>query len=620
MARILVVSAKPLTSEQVKKTEKIFSAKHKNDAEKVEFVYNIDKDLLGGILVIDGDKFYDGTLRSQIDKIDPDYISSRQFVDEATSSKFRPASCSSSRKSGTKKKKTSSNAEKMNAAEIKNSVDKELSAGIADYKKEYDVRHAGRIEFCGDGVIRANGLSDAEYGEMLQIENGIQAIVLSLENDVVGAIVLDDEDKVSAQMLVKTTGLIVSVPVGEKLLGRVVNPLCKPIDGLGEIHTDRFRPIEAPAPPIKDRGKVNTPLQTGILAIDSMIPIGRGQRELIIGDRQTGKTSIAVDAIINQKNTGVVCVYVAIGQKSSTVASIVNTLTANGAMDYTVIVSASARDSAPLQYIAPYAGCAIAEDFMYAGKDVLIVYDDLSKHAVAYRAMSLLLKRPPGREAYPGDIFYLHSRLLERAAKLSPELGGGSITALPIVETLAGDISAYIPTNIISITDGQIYLESGLFNSGMRPAVNVGLSVSRVGSSAQCSAMRKVSGKLRLDLAQYRDLAVFAQFGAELDESTSAMLEQGKRTSEVLKQDVHKTMDVAHQVILLYVTTKGLLKNIPVERISEFKDGFIRYVDVNYSAMTEKLRNGGDLTMDDGIKIEEAVDGFSLFFMRGAHE
>ena len=337
-------------------------------------------------------------------------------------------------------------------------------------------------------------------------------------------------------------------------------------------------------------------------------------------DRQTGKTSIAVDAIINQKNTGVVCVYVAIGQKSSTVASIVNTLTANGAMDYTVIVSASARDSAPLQYIAPYAGCAIAEDFMYAGKDVLIVYDDLSKHAVAYRAMSLLLKRPPGREAYPGDIFYLHSRLLERAAKLSPELGGGSITALPIVETLAGDISAYIPTNIISITDGQIYLESGLFNSGMRPAVNVGLSVSRVGSSAQCSAMRKVSGKLRLDLAQYRDLAVFAQFGAELDESTSAMLEQGKRTSEVLKQDVHKTMDVAHQVIILYVTTKGLLKNIPVERISEFKDGFIRYFDVNYSAMTEKLRSGGELTMDDGIKIEEAVDGFSLFFMRGAHE
>lgn len=620
MARIIVVSAKPLTPEQAKKTEKIFSAKHKDDGEKIEFVYNIDKDLLGGILVIDGDKFYDGTLRSQIDKIDPDYISSRQFVDEATSSKFRPASSSSSRKSGKKKKTVQSNTEKMTVADIKSSVDKELSAGIVDYKKEFDVRHAGRIEFCGDGVIRAGGLSDAEYGEMLQIENGIQAIVLSLENDAVGAIVLDDEDKVSAQMLVKTTGLIVSVPVGEKLLGRVVNPLCKPIDGLGEIHTDRFRPIEAPAPPIKDRGKVDTPLQTGILSIDSMIPIGRGQRELIIGDRQTGKTSIAIDTIINQKNTGVICVYVAIGQKSSTVASIVNTLTANGAMDYTVIVSASARDSAPLQYIAPYAGCAIAEDFMYAGKDVLIVYDDLSKHAVAYRAMSLLLKRPPGREAYPGDIFYLHSRLLERAAKLSDELGGGSITALPIVETLAGDISAYIPTNIISITDGQIYLESGLFNSGMRPAVNVGLSVSRVGSSAQCAAMRKVSGKLRLDLAQYRDLAVFAQFGAELDESTAAALEQGKRTSEVLKQDVHKTMDVAHQVVLLYVTTKGLLKNIPVERISEFKDGFIRYFDVNYSAIVDKLRDGGDITIDDGIKIEEAVDGFLLFFMRGAHE
>ena len=613
--RITVVSAKPLEPAQAKKTESIFTAKHKG--EKVEFVYSINKDLLGGILVIDGDKFYDGTLRSQIDKIDPEYIVSQQFVDAAIASKIRPASSSASRASGKKKKRVQTvvTSEKMTAAEIKSSVDKELSLNISEYKKKFDVRHAGRVEFCGDGVIKVNGLSDAEYGEMLQIENGTQAIVLSLENDSVGAIVLDDDDKVSAQMLVKTTGMIVSVPVGEKLLGRVVNPLCKPIDGLGDIVTDGYRPIEAPAPPIKDRGKVNTPLQTGILAIDSMIPIGRGQRELIIGDRQTGKTSIAVDTIINQRNKGVICVYVAIGQKSSTVASIVNTLTERGAMEYTVIVSASARDSAPLQYIAPYAGCAIAEEFMYAGKDVLIVYDDLSKHAVAYRAMSLLLKRPPGREAYPGDIFYLHSRLLERAAKLSPESGGGSITALPIVETLAGDISAYIPTNIISITDGQIYLESSLFNEGTRPAINVGLSVSRVGSSAQCKAMKKVSGKLRLDLSQYRELAVFARFGADLDDSTAKMLEQGKRTTEILKQDVHCPLDVAHQVVLLYVTTKELLKDIPVNKILGFKDEFIKYFDINYCDIVDKLRNGGDISMDDGIRIEEAVNGFAKFFM-----
>ena len=417
-------------------------------------------------------------------------------------------------------------------------------------------------------------------------------------------------------MLVNTTGMIVSVPVGEKLLGRVVNPLGKPIDGLGEFTADKFRPIEAAAPAIKDRNKVNTPMLTGLLAIDSMIPIGRGQRELIIGDRQTGKTSVAIDTILNQKGNGVICVYVAIGQKSSSVSNIYKILSERGAMDYTVIVSASARDSAPLQYIAPYAGCAIAEEFMYSGKDVLIIYDDLSKHAVAYRAMSLLLKRPPGREAYPGDIFYLHSRLLERAAKLSPELGGGSMTALPIVETLAGDISAYIPTNIISITDGQIYLESDLFNSGIRPAVNVGLSVSRVGSSAQTKAMRTVSGKLRLDLSQYRELAAFAQFGAELDEASALALEQGKRTIEMIKQDVHRPMSVEHQVILLYMTVKGLIKNIPISRITEFKDKFIKYFDVDYSGTVSELKRRGEITIEMGMTIEEAVNTFSLLFLK----
>ena len=610
---ITVSSAKPLTAAEQKKTEKIFSAKHKG--KKVEFVYRIDKSLLGGILVVDGDKYYDGTVRSQIDKINPNYVMSERFVQAAISSKSTIA-----RKAQSRQRRTVQTDEKkvefQSAEDIKKNVDLELSADIKKFKKSYDVRHAGSIQTYGDEVISVNGLSNAEYGEMLQIENGTRAIVLSLENDSVGAIVLDNDDSVTAHMLVKTTGMIVSVPVGDQLLGRVINPLGKPIDGFGEIFATKYRPIETPAPAIKDRDKVNTPMLTGLLAIDSMIPIGRGQRELIIGDRQTGKTSIAVDTIINQKGKNVICIYVAIGQKSSSVSTVVNTLTQHGAMDYTVIVSATASDSAPLQYIAPYAGCAIAEEFMYAGRDVLIVYDDLSKHAVAYRAMSLLLKRPPGREAYPGDIFYLHSRLLERAAKLSPELGGGSITALPIVETLAGDISAYIPTNIISITDGQIYLDGDLFNAGTRPAIDVGLSVSRVGSSAQTNAMKKVSGKLRLDLSQYRELAVFAQFGAELDAATARQLEQGKRTAEVLKQDVHCPMDVVHQIILLYITTKELIKDIPVDRVTEFKDEFIKFFDINHRHVVNAIRDSGDISMDMAIEIEEAVNTFSLFFLK----
>lgn len=616
---IEITSAIALSEAEVKKTEKIFSAKHKG--EKIEFVYKIDKTVLGGILVVDGDTFYDGTLRSQIDKLNPDYVMSEKFVEAATTPKRRRAKKSVARPSDDTigvnvELSESDNAETADG--IKKRVERELSRSVLRYKKSFDVSQAGSVEFCGDGVIMCSGLSGAEYGEMLQIENGVQAIALSLEENGVGAIVLGDEDNVSAHMLVKTTGMIVSVPVGEKLLGRVVNPLGKPIDGRGEIYADKYRPIEAAAPAIKDRGKVDTPLLTGLVAIDSMIPIGRGQRELIIGDRQTGKTSIAVDTVINQKGKDVICVYVAIGQKSSTVSALVDTFTERGAMDYTVIVCATAHDSAPLQYIAPYAGCAIAEEFMYSGKDVLIVYDDLSKHAVAYRAMSLLLKRPPGREAYPGDIFYLHSRLLERAAKLSPALGGGSVTALPIVETLAGDISAYIPTNIISITDGQIYLESDLFNAGTRPAINVGLSVSRVGRSAQTKAMSKVSGKLRIDLSQYRELAVFAQFGAELDESTAKMLEQGKRTTEIIKQDVHCPMDIEHQVILLYVATKELLKDIPVNRVAEFKDKFLRFFDVDYGDVIGELSATGELTMEMGIKIEDAVNEFSLFFMNGA--
>lgn len=618
---IKITTVKPLSDIEKKRVEKIFSDKHRGN--KLVYTYSIDKELIGGILIIDGDNYYDGTLRSQIDKIDPNYIMSEKFVQAATmteavlkSSRKKPSSKGSNSLSDRIKKEQALDAETADASAIKSSVDKELTADVKSFNKKFDVRKAGRVEFSGDGVIRINGLSDARYGEMLQIENGVQAIVLNLENDSVGAIVLDDDDKVSAHMLVKTTGMIVSVPVGEKLLGRVVNSLGKPIDGLGDFKADKYRPIEAPAPPICDRDNVNTPMLTGLLAVDSMIPIGRGQRELIIGDRQTGKTSIAVDTIINQKGKDVVCVYVAIGQKSSTVSTVYDTLTSHNAMDYTVIVSATARDSAPLQYIAPYAGCAIAEEFMYSGKDVLIVYDDLSKHAIAYRAMSLLLKRPPGREAYPGDIFYLHSRLLERAAKLSPELGGGSMTALPIVETLAGDVSAYIPTNIISITDGQIYLESSLFNAGTRPAINVGLSVSRVGSNAQTQAMRKVSGKLRLDLSQYRELAAFAQFGADLDESTMKMLEHGKRTSEVLKQDVHSPLDCEHQVIILYVTMKELLKSIPIESISEFKNKFIKYFDVNNADIIEALKQGGVLTMEMCMRIEDAVNEFSLFFLK----
>ncbi len=483
-------------------------------------------------------------------------------------------------------------------------------------KLSFDLKtdSVGRVDFYGDGVAKISGLPSVKYGELLDIDGCHRAIVLDLEENSVGAIVLDDPQDVSAGMLVKSTGHIAEVPVGEEMFGRVVDPLGKPIDGLGEIKTSRFRAIESAAPQIFDRAKVCEPLQTGILAVDSMIPIGKGQRELIIGDRQTGKTSMATDIILNQNGKNVYCIYVAIGQKSSSVSNIVHTLGRFGALSYTCVVCSTASDSASLQYIAPFSACAIAEEMMYAGKDVLIVYDDLSKHAVAYRTMSLLLKRPSGREAYPGDIFYLHSRLLERAAKLNALHGGGSMTAIPIVETLAGDISAYVPTNVISITDGQIYLESELFNAGVRPAVNVGLSVSRVGGSAQFGGVRKASGKLRLFLSQYRELAVFAQFGSELDDNTSEMLAKGARIVETLKQPVGLLYDVAHELIILHLATKELINDVPVAKVTNFVRSFIDFLDTDKADIVKEISDSRELSLENGLLIEDELKEFYDFY------
>ena len=446
-----------------------------------------------------------------------------------------------------------------------------ISQQVEKYKVDLNVDEVGIVDQVGDGIARVNGLRSAMAGELLELPNGVSGVVLNLEAETIGVVLMGGETLVKEGDIVRRTGKIMQVPVGEALVGRVVNALGQPIDGKGMIDTNLTRNVESPAPGIADRESVNTPLQTGIKAIDAMVPIGRGQRELIIGDRGTGKTAVAIDTIINQKGLGVICIYVAIGQKASTVARVVRTFEENGAMDYTIVVAANASESAPLQYIAPYTGVTMGEYFMHQGKDVLCVYDDLSKHATAYRAMSLLLRRPPGREAYPGDVFYLHSRLLERAAKLSKELGGGSITALPIIETLAGDVSAYIPTNVISITDGQIFLESELFYSGIRPAINVGLSVSRVGGAAQIKAMKSVAGRLRLDLAQYRELAAFAQFGSDLDKATKAQIDRGVRMTEMLKQGQYSPLPVEQQVMSIYVATNGYLDDVEVENISRFE-------------------------------------------------
>ena len=486
-------------------------------------------------------------------------------------------------------------------------ITKIIREQIKNYENKLETSQIGNVILVGDGIAKASGLDRCMAGELLEFPNGAYGMAQNLEEDIVSIVILGSDRGIKEGDTVKRTGKVVSVPVGAGLIGRVVNALGEPIDGKGPITAEDYRPIEMPAPGIIDRQHVSVPLQTGIKAIDAMIPIGRGQRELIIGDRQTGKTTIATDTILNQKGKNVICIYVAIGQKRSTVAQVVDNLTAGGAMDYTLVVSATASELAPMQYIAPYAGCSMGEHFMHQGKDVLIIYDDLSKHAVAYRAISLLIRRPPGREAYPGDVFYLHSRLLERAAQLSPKLGGGSLTALPIIETQAGDVSAYIPTNVISITDGQIFLESELFNAGVMPAVNPGISVSRVGGDAQIKAMKKVAGSLKLLYSQYRELQSFAQFGSDLDADTKARLNLGERIVTVLKQKNNAPVEVAHQVCILYAVINGYLNEIPVSLISEFEVRLHSFMEEKYYEVLSAIRQTGKLEPDTEETLKVAL-------------
>jgi F-type H+-transporting ATPase subunit alpha len=498
----------------------------------------------------------------------------------------------------------------INVAEISELLRKQ----ITDFEKKVDISEIGTVISVGDGIARVYGLEKCMASELLEFPNNIYGMALNLEEDSVGAVLFGEDSLILEGDVVKRTGRIMSVPVGEAMRGRVINAIGQPIDGKGPINTKDRRLVDVVAPGIVDRQPVKEPLQTGLKAIDAMIPIGRGQRELIIGDRQTGKTAVAIDAIINQKGGDVTCIYVGVGQKQSNIARLVKTLEENGAMEHTIVVSATASDPAPLQYIAPYTGCAIGEYFRDNGKHALIVYDDLSKQATAYRQLSLILRRPPGREAYPGDVFYLHSRLLERAAKLSPELGGGSLTALPIIETQAGDVSGYIPTNVISITDGQIYLEPELFYAGVRPAVNVGLSVSRVGGAAQTKAMKQVAGTLRLDLAQFRELAAFAQFGSDLDKATLAQIERGKRMVELLKQDQYVPMSMEEQVIVLFAGTKGYLDDVPVESVRKFEDELLRYIRDNKADIQKEI--GEKRAVDDDLKnrLIQAVEDFKRGF------
>lgn len=485
---------------------------------------------------------------------------------------------------------------------------------IENYDWDNEAKETGEVIWVGDGIATVYGIDHAMYGEIVVFDGGVKGMVQNIRRNEIGCILFGHDESIREGCKVIRTGKRAGIPVGDAFKGRVVNALGEPIDGKGDIASTEYRAIEEPAPAIIDRQPVDTPLETGILSIDSMFPIGRGQRELIIGDRQTGKTSIAVDTILNQKGQDVICIYVAIGQKASTVSQIVTTLSKHGAMDYSIVVSASASDLASLQYIAPYAGTAIAEHFMHQGKDVLIVYDDLSKHAVAYRAISLLLDRPPGREAYPGDVFYLHSRLLERAVKLNDELGGGSITALPIIETQAGDVSAYIPTNVISITDGQIFLESNLFNSGVRPAINAGISVSRVGGAAQTKGIKQVAGQLRLDLAQYNELAAFAQFASDLDQSTKDQLLRGEKLTEVLKQPQYNPLSVAEQITILFAANEGILDDVPNTDINKFKKEWFAYLNTNLSELVAKLNDGAKLEDSDKTELKEALNKFKKTF------
>ena len=485
---------------------------------------------------------------------------------------------------------------------------------IKNYTAKLETTDVGTVIQVADGIARIHGLENAMQGELLEFPGEVYGMVMNLEEDNVGVVLLGDSRAVNEGDVVKTTGRVVEVPVGDALTGRVVNSLGQPIDEKGPIDTDKYRPVERVAYGVIERQAVDTPVQTGIKAIDSMVPIGRGQRELIIGDRQTGKTAIAVDTIINQKGQNMHCIYVAIGQKASTVAGIVKTLKEHDAMEYTTVVASTASELAPLQYIAPYAGCAIGEEWMERGEDVLIIYDDLSKHATAYRTLSLLLRRPPGREAYPGDVFYLHSRLLERASRLSKELGGGSLTAIPIIETQAGDVSAYIPTNVISITDGQIYLETEMFHAGFRPAINAGLSVSRVGGAAQIKAMKKIAGPIRTELAQYRELASFAQFGSELDDDTRERLAQGERIKEVLKQPQYQPLAVEKQIVIIYAVTRKYLLDVPVERIAEFEKGLYEFVETKYPEIYKAIRETGEINSETDVLIQKAITEFKNQF------
>ena len=494
-------------------------------------------------------------------------------------------------------------------------ISKVIKEQIKNYNSKIQQDETGYVIQVGDGIAKVHGLDQCMSNELIEFSNGEFGMALNLEETFVSVVILGSDEGIREGDIVKRTGRVVSVPVGEALIGRVVNALGQPIDAGGPINTKEYRPIECKAPGIIERKSVSVPLQTGIKAIDAMIPIGRGQRELIIGDRQTGKTVIALDTIINQKGKDVICIYVAIGQKRSTVAQLVETLHRNGAMDYTIVVSATASELSPLQYIAPYSGCSMGEYFMYQGKDVLIIYDDLSKHAVAYRALSLLIRRPPGREAYPGDVFYLHSRLLERAARLAPEYGGGSLTALPIIETQAGDVSAYIPTNVISITDGQIFLETELFHSGIMPAVNPGISVSRVGGSAQIKAMKKVSGTLKLAYSQYRELQSFAQFGSDLDQDTKERLAQGERIVEILKQNKNSPMPVERQVVSLYAVVNQFMTEIPLEKIKEFEAGLLDYIGNQYETIYDTILSSGDLPDEIKRQLNRAIEEYKVKFL-----
>ena len=584
-------TAGPFGEEQIESVKRHFNEML---GQEVSFEVKQNEALIGGFLAIIDGKIYDASVAYRVKEAQHTLVNNSVSGAEITAENVRLT--------GSEQKTLHSSAA---------DIGKTLRSRIHSFENKSAVYEYGIVTSVGDGVVRIEGLSHTRYGEQIAFENDVYGMTMDLELDGVGAVLLNGQDLVHVGERVYGTGRVVEMPVGDELLGRVVNPIGMPMDDK-PLNAARYRPVESPAPRIIDRQAVNEPLMTGLLAVDSIIPIGRGQRELIIGDRQTGKTTIAVDAIINQRGKHVNCVYVAIGQKLSTIAQIYETLQTAGAMDYTVIVVASASDCAAMQYLAPYAGCAIAEQFMYDGKDALVIYDDLSKHAVAYRAMSLLLHRPPGREAYPGDVFYLHSRLLERAGHLSEANGGGSLTALPIVETMASDISAYIPTNVISITDGQIYLEPELFHSGVRPAVNVGLSVSRVGSAAQKKAMRKVVKKLRLTLAQYRELQIFAQFGSDIDSVTKEILDNGDRLSETLKQNQHEPLQMSEQVLLLFAVMNGYLKEVPSPHVRAFQKGLLQYVRRNYSSLLDEMEESGDLSDELTQELKSAIENYQL--------